>query len=157
MVGARIVPGQTSDAVFITNHVLAGALVGAAMPRRPVRAFVAGFASHIVMDLLPHWGDPTLDGHGFYRVARRDGILGLAVLAALVAAAPPPRRAVLAGIAGACVLDADKPCEHLLGIRPFPAWLDRFHAAIQTESPRWMGFEVAAGVLGAAANLLARR
>jgi hypothetical protein len=138
--------------VFITNHVLAGALVGAAWRRRPGVAFAVGFASHVVMDLTPHWGDATLDRDGFYRVARRDGLLGLAVLAALVAAAGPARRAVLAGIAGACLLDADKPCEHLLGVRPFPAWLDRFHAAIQTEAPRFAWTEGAAVVLGAAAN-----
>lgn len=152
MAGAGPPPGQTSDAVFITNHVLAGALVGAAWRRRPATAFVIGLVSHVAMDLTPHWGDATLDRDGFYRVARRDGLLGLFVLAALVAASGPARRSVLAGIAGACLLDADKPCEHLLGVRPFPAWLDRFHAAIQTEAPRFAWTEVVAGVLGAGAN-----
>ncbi len=143
--------------MFITNHVLAGALVGAACRRRPAAAFALGFASHVLMDLTPHWGDATLDRDGFYRVARRDGLLGLAVFAAVVAAAGPTRRSVLAGVVGACLLDVDKPCEHLLGIRPFPAWLDRFHAAIQTEAPRFVWTEVLAGLLGATADTVVFR
>jgi hypothetical protein len=42
--------------VFITNHALAGAAIGL-VTRRPVPAFVAGLASHLVMDVCLHWGD----------------------------------------------------------------------------------------------------
>jgi hypothetical protein len=146
--------------MFITNHVLAGTLAGSAFRRRPVVAFAAGFATHIVMDMTPHWGNPTLGQDGFYAVAKRDGILGLGVLALVTAAGVPPRTALLAGIAGAAVLDSDKPAEYLLGINPFPRWLNDFHTRIQRESPEGMRAEVVAGVTLAslaAAVLLRRR
>lgn len=144
--------------MFVTNHVLAGALAGTACRRRPLVAFTVGFASHVVMDLVPHWGGLPLESEGFLRCARRDGILGLAATAAAVAAGVPPRRALAAGVAGAAVLDADKPFLHFFGLDPFPRWLSRFHTEIQRESPDGMPNELVAGALLAAvcALVLAR-
>ena len=110
--------------MFITNHVLAGTLAGTALRRHPVLAFAAGFATHVAMDMTPHWGDPTIGRDGFYAVAKRDGMLGLGVIALVTAAGVPPRAALLAGIAGAAVLDADKPAEFFFGFNPFPAWVE---------------------------------
>jgi MYXO-CTERM domain-containing protein len=145
--------------MFITNHVLAGTLAGSALRRRPVLAFAAGFATHVAMDMTPHWGNPTLDRDGFFAVAKRDGILGLGVLALVAVAGVPPRTALLAGIAGAAVLDADKPAEYLLGINPFPGWLNEFHKRIQRESPEGIRTEVVTGLGLAAvcAGVLVRR
>ena len=42
--------------MFVTNHVLSGALIGQALKGRPVAAFVAGIGSHLVLDAMPHWG-----------------------------------------------------------------------------------------------------
>jgi hypothetical protein len=137
--------------MFITNHVLAGTIAGTALRRRPVLAFAAGFATHVAMDMTPHWGNPTLDQDGFYAVAKRDGILGLGVLALVTVAGVPPRTALLAGIAGAAILDSDKPAEFFFGFNPFPNWLDQFHKRIQRESPEGMRTEVATGVALAAA------
>ena len=145
--------------MFITNHVLAGTLAGTALRRRPVLAFAVGFATHVAMDMTPHWGNPSLDRDGFYAVAKRDGILGLGVLALVTAAGVPPRAALLAGIAGAAVLDSDKPAEFFFGFNPFPRWLNQFHQSIQRESPEGMRTEVVAGVALAtiAAAVLVRR
>jgi hypothetical protein len=145
--------------MFITNHVLAGALAGSAFRRRPVLAFAAGCATHVLMDLAPHWGDASLDEDGFYAVARRDGLLGLAAVGVIAVAGVPPRAALLAGIAGAAALDADKPCAYLLGVNPFPGWLNRFHTRIQHEAPDRIPLEVGVGGLLAAACavVLARR
>jgi len=147
--------------MFITNHVLAGTVAGTALRRRPVLAFAVGFATHVAMDMTPHWGNPTLDRDGFYAVAKRDGILGLAAIALVTAAGVPPRTALLAGIAGAAILDADKPAEFFFGFNPFPRALDQFHKRIQRESPEGMRTEVAFGaglaVLCAAALVGRRR
>lgn len=146
--------------MFITNHVLAGAVAGSAFRRRPVLAFAAGVVTHVAMDLTPHWGNPTLDRDGFYAVAKRDGLLGLATLALVTVAGVPPRRALLAGIAGAALLDVDKPALYFFGFNPLPARVDQFHKWIQRESPEGMRVEVAAGVVLAAAStaiLTARR
>jgi hypothetical protein len=131
--------------MFITNHVLAGTIAGTAFRRRPVLAFAVGFATHVAMDMTPHWGNATLDRDGFYAVAKRDGVLGLGTLALITAAGVPPRTALLAGIAGAAVLDSDKPTEYFFGFNPFPRWLDEFHKRIQRESPEGLRTEVAIG------------
>jgi hypothetical protein len=135
--------------VFVTNHALAGAAIGA-LVRRPVPAFVAGVASHVLMDMAPHFGGLDVDGPDFLRAARVDGTVGLGVTAAVVAAAPPAvRRSALAGLAGACLIDLDKPGRHFLGRSPFPAAVDRFHGRIQNEVPhgRWTEAVTAAALV----------
>ena len=136
--------------VLLTNHVLSGALIGA-LARRPVPAFAAGVASHFVLDSVPHWGDWGSQRR-FLRVAVPDGLVSLAVMGALTAASPPGRRAaVLAGMAGAALPDADKPTTLWFGWSPFPAAVDRFHARIQDEAFRRAPVELAAAVFAAAA------
>jgi len=128
--------------VFITNHVLGGALIGLASPGATT-AFGLGVASHVAMDIAPHWGNPDEDV--FLRVAVVDGLVGLATMGCIARLTPRGRRtAVVAGMLGACVPDANKPSELFFGCSPFPAAVDRFHVAIQCESPRLMPLEFAA-------------
>jgi hypothetical protein len=142
--------------VLLTNHVLSGALIGA-LARHPAPAFAAGVASHFVLDAVPHWGD-WASQQQFMRVAVPDGLVSLAVMGALTAAAPPGRRAaMLAGMAGAALPDADKPATIWFGWSPFPAAVDRFHARIQDESRRRAPVELAAAGLFATTALLALR
>ena len=125
--------------MLITNHVLGGALVGLTCPGA-TSAFTVGVASHFAMDAVPHWGDP--DQEVFLRVAVVDGLVGLATMALVARVAPADRRAaVVAGMLGACLPDADKPSDLFFGRSPFPGAVDRFHKVIQTESPRRMAQE----------------
>ena len=125
--------------MFITNHVLSGAVTGAVV-RRPVPAFLAGVASHFALDALPHWGKAG-EEH-FLRAAVADGLTGLAAMAVLTAAAGPGRRAaVLAGMAGAALPDLDKPIELWFGVSPWPAPVNDFHRRIQDEAPDRLGLE----------------
>jgi hypothetical protein len=142
--------------VLITNHVLSGAVTGAII-RRPVPAFLAGVASHFVLDALPHWG--RVSPERFLQVAVADGLTGLAAMAALAAAAPPGRRvAVVAGMAGAALPDLDKPAMLWFGFSPWPGSVDRFHRWIQDEAPDRLGWEaVAACLLAATALAVLRR
>jgi hypothetical protein len=132
--------------VLITNHVLAGALVGA-VSRGPVSAFVTGVASHFALDVVPHFGD--IDDDEFLRVAVVDGLVGLTALGLVWRhTAADGRTRVLAGMLGSCAPDADKPSLLFFGRSPFPAVLDRFHAVIQRESRRRLPQEVALAGLG---------
>ena len=144
--------------MFVTSHALAGASIGL-LVRRPVPAFVAGVASHVAMDLFPHYGNPAIGWDEFVKLARVDGTVGLGVIAVVAATAPRDRRvAALAGIAGASVMDMDKPGRYFIGRSPFPRAVDRFHRRIQNESPRRHWVEaVAAGTLAAGLALLLRR
>jgi hypothetical protein len=150
--------------MLLTNHVLAGAAIGAALRRRPAAAFAAGVASHLVMDALPHWGLPREPAAAarFLQVARRDGVVGLAALIALSRRASQNGRggrAVLAGMAGACLLDVDKPARHFFGRNPVPDPIQRFHDRIQCEAPHRMPGEFLAGLalLSLASALIDRR
>jgi hypothetical protein len=147
--------------MLVTNHVAAGAAIGAVLHRRPALAFAAGVASHVAMDCLPHWGLPreAASEERFLFVAKRDGLAGLAAVAVLAGPAKGLRTGVLAGIAGATLLDVDKPARHFFGHNPVPAPIQDFHERIQREAPHRMRNEiaVAAGLLGLSALLVARR
>lgn len=119
----------------MTTHVLSGAVLGALAPDLPT-ALTRGFVSHFVLDAVPHWG---CEPDEMLRVGVPDGLIGLAAIAAVGAAAEPSRRLlVLAGVFGACLPDIDKPSELFFGRSPFPRWFDRFHQVIQHEQPhRW--------------------
>ena len=132
--------------MLITNHVVAGAVIGAVAPG-PASAFALGIASHVAMDSLPHWGH---DDYGvFIKVAVVDGLVGLATLATLARAASPDRRAaVVAGMLGACLPDADKPSTLFFGRSPFPAWVDEVHKRIQNEAEERMPYEAVGGLVG---------
>ena len=136
--------------MLVTNHVLSGAVIGAAA-RNPWLAFPLGFASHLALDAVPHWG--KFDSHEhFMRVAVADGLTGLAAMGAATAAASPRERvAVFAGMAGAALPDLNKPGKVFFGRSPFPKAFDDFHGRIQDEAPdRFRSHEVVAGAIFAA-------
>jgi hypothetical protein len=151
------------DAVLVTNHVLAGAVIGA-LVRKPLPALALGVISHVAMDVIPHWGlphglaEPEKDAH-FLRIARRDGLAGLAAMGAAFGVAKGRRLPVLAGMVGAALLDVDKPARHFFGRSPFPKAVDRFHTNIQRERPYKMPqeFAAAAGLALTVAALCAGR
>lgn len=132
--------------MIITNHVVAGAVIGARAPG-PVSAFALGFASHGVMDAIPHWGHP--DYAVFVRVAVVDGLVGLAVMTLFARWSPPDRRAaIIAGMLGACAPDADKPSTLFFDRSPFPAWFDAAHKRIQNEAHHRMPREMLIAAVG---------
>jgi len=162
-----VAPDADRRGVLVTNHVLAGAAIGAAV-ERPLPALVLGVVSHVAMDSLPHWGLAHEDRQGdvmrnpaFLRVAYRDGFAGLAIMGVAVGLARGRRLPVLAGMVGAALLDLDKPGKYFVGLSPFPAAVDRFHARIQEgrEHDHRMGqeFAVAAGLAAVAAILCGRK
>ena len=142
--------------MLITNHVVAGAVIGAVVPR-PASAFALGVASHFAMDAMPHWGHP--DHSMFLKVAVVDGLFGLATMVTIARGRVPERRAaVVAGMLGACLPDADKPSDLFFGRSPFPAWVDEVHKRIQNEAHERMPFEAVGGLVGSfAARALLRR
>jgi hypothetical protein len=138
--------------VIISSHVPAGAFVGLAA-RRPLAALLAGFASHLIMDAMPHWGTGPNTEHEWLPIARRDGVAGLAAIALLAASAPPERRlAVVAGMTGACLPDTDKVGRYFVGRSPWPSRFDRFHESIQNEARHRLPVEVGTAVALTAAG-----
>jgi hypothetical protein len=142
--------------VFATNHVLSGVAIGRVLAQRPATAFMVGVASHLALDMVPHWGcqlGTVPDRQQFLRYARRDGILGLVVaLGAVAAVDRRVRLATLAAIAGATLLDADKPALYFWRRNPWPQTVRTIHAWVQNESPKGMPNEIAFGVSCALAD-----
>jgi hypothetical protein len=136
--------------MFVTNHVLSGVVVGRLLERHPVAAFVVGVGSHLALDMVPHWGcdKRTADGRRlFLRYAKRDGLLGLFTMVCAAGAVDrQARAATIAAMAGATLLDADKPMMHFLGRNPFPKAVRRIHSRAQNESPQGMPNEVLFGL-----------
>jgi hypothetical protein len=133
--------------MLVTNHVLSGAVIGAATGRA-APSFGLGLLSHFALDAAPHWGWSG----SLMRVAVPDGLAGLAVMGVMTALAPRDRRvAVLAGMAGAALPDLDKPGKAFFGRSPFPRAFDRVHAKIQHEAPHRLKYEAAFAVAACAA------
>lgn len=152
-----------ADRVLITAHVASGAALGR-LVRRPLPALLLGLASHYLLDVLPHWGragadTPTGMDDAALRVAVGDGLVGLTALAAVAAAAPAAvRLPVLAGVAGACLPDLDKPGRLFFGRSPWPERHDVWHARIQTrEAPGLLRRDALTAVLLAAAVVIGLR
>lgn len=136
--------------MLVTNHVLSGAVIGAVV-RSPWVAFPLGFASHLALDAIPHWG--RFDSHEhFMRVAVADGLTGLAAMGLAAAAGRPGERAaVVAGMTGAALPDLNKPSRIFFGFSPFPRRFDALHSRIQDEAPdRFRSHELVAGAAFAA-------
>lgn len=144
--------------MFVTNHVLSGVLIGRVLERRPVTAFVVGLGSHLVLDAVPHWGcDKSADGYRtrILTISRRDGVLGLAAMAAgALAVDRRARPAVVAAMAGAAFLDLDKPVQHFFGFYPFPRSVRRIHSWVQNESADGFSKELAYGAAFTLADAL---
>ena len=146
---------RQTEGMLVTNHVLSGAVLGAAV-RNPWAAFPLGFASHLVLDAVPHWGQFRDHDH-FMRVAVADGLTGLAAMGVAAAMAGPGQRSgVVAGMVGAALPDLNKPSKVFFGRSPFPDRFDDFHGRIQDEAAsRFRTHEVpaAAAFAGALAAL----
>jgi hypothetical protein len=56
------------------------------------------------------------------------------------------RLSTAAAMAGAVLLDLDKPSLYFFGVNPFPPPVRRFHERVQNESPRRMPLEVGYGL-----------
>jgi hypothetical protein len=151
--------------MFVTNHVLSGALLGRVLRGKPFRAFAAGIASHLLIDAIPHWGclprgvsyddQPSETYDRFFKVAKRDGVLGATLMASLALSADrKSRSSTVAAMAGAVLLDMDKPLFHYFQWNPFPMFVQHIHGWVQNESDQGMPNEVFFGGLMALADAI---
>ncbi|MDE2001742.1 MAG: hypothetical protein KGI60_04235 [Patescibacteria group bacterium] len=46
--------------MILATHGIVGGAIGYLLPRHPIAAFFLGFASHFVLDAIPHWHYPVL-------------------------------------------------------------------------------------------------
>src|ERR1700676_3562729 len=44
--------------MILSTHAIVGAAIASFLPSHPAAAFVLGFASHFILDAIPHWDYP---------------------------------------------------------------------------------------------------
>lgn len=118
------------------NHAFTGAVIGVAL-KNPALVFPVAFVSHLVLDILPHYGDERflLGTKNFYKLIVADGITLIALVGALLIAFPALRFAILLGAFTALLPDIIWFTKYLTDRKP--DWRDRtdpftkFHARIQ--------------------------
>jgi hypothetical protein len=141
--------------MMLTTHALAGAAAAALIPAHPVAGFAAGFASHFVLDAIPHWNfkpssirnPDDLDridmpfSRQFWKdvvVIGADGLLGLVLALTFFAHDAVTTAAVLAGAAGGILPDALQFVYFKFKKEPLVS-LQKFHKGIQnTDKTRFL-------------------
>jgi hypothetical protein len=133
--------------MILSTHAIVGAAIASFLPTHPAAAFALGFASHFVLDAIPHWDypirspavHPKIGGPiTFDRVLLRDafvigsdGLLGVLV-ALLLFASPDGLWSVLLGALGAMLPDPLHTIHAHFPYEPLQT-LQRFHRWIHTE------------------------
>jgi hypothetical protein len=128
----------------LTTHAIVGAAIASLLPAHPALAISAAFASHFLLDAIPHWDYPLRSDSmrpGLVGAMKFDGavladmltigadaLLGLGL--ALLLLARPGDRALIACGAGAAILpDALQfaymrlPREPLISLQRFHCWI----------------------------------
>jgi hypothetical protein len=130
--------------MILSTHAIVGAAIASFLPSHPTTAFVVGFASHFVLDAIPHWDYPIRSGSvnprigasvTFDRALLRDvvvigsdGLLGI-LGALLLFASPDGLWSILLGAFGAMLPDplqtihAHFPHEPLRTLQRFHRWI----------------------------------
>ena len=140
--------------MILSTHAVVGAAIASLMPSHPALAFVSGFASHFVIDAIPHWDYPlrslitpsntgraiTLNWRfcGGLGLVALDACLGVAV-ALWLYASPTATTAVLLGVLGAILPDPLRLAHKLWPHEPLRT-LQRFHGRIH--SKRKLGWTI---------------
>lgn len=110
-----------------TNHVLTGALIAASV-HNPWIALPAAFASHFILDSLPHYGRAGIDlaSSFFKHLLLADMIIAALCLAGILLLRPENSWIILVG--------------GVLGASPDLMWYAKFAAANQHHQPPTSGF-----------------
>ncbi|MFO7948501.1 MAG: hypothetical protein R6V19_16985 [Armatimonadota bacterium] len=155
--------------MMATPHMLTGAVIGSTMPRRPWLALPLAFASHFVLDVVPH-----VDSHTYFGVAEggptvpeaaigiADFVLGWVVVVVLMRAHPWRATIWWAAFFGIAidVVYLIPPLGTWLRMWGPTAWLDSFHHGIQPRltPDQWLlGFGTQVVVIVAAVWVLVRQ
>jgi hypothetical protein len=133
--------------MILSTHAVVGGALGSLFPSHPVAAIAAGFASHFVIDAIPHW-DYSLKSISVAQGARNqfkldrlilrdlsligfDALAGL-VLAFALFATPATITAIMLGALAAMLPDPLQFAHTLYPREPLRS-LQRFHRWIHTK------------------------
>jgi hypothetical protein len=143
----RVLTRASRDEMILSTHAVVGGAIATQFPSHPVLVVVAGFASHFVIDAIPHWDyslraislkpgannrSMTLDGRLVTDLALIgfDASLGLALVIWLFATPATLGAIALGAVAGM----APDPLQFLQSVFPHEPLnsLQRFHRWIHS-------------------------
>lgn len=149
----------------LTTHAIVGAAIASVIPAHPCLAIAAAFASHFLLDAVPHWDYPIRSDSVNPNVAAAmkydgalladvltigvDAMLGLG-LALLLLERPSNFALVLCGAAAAILPDAFQfvymrlPREPLISLQRFHAWM---HASRDLRAHPLLGVSAQIGLV----------
>src|ERR1700722_10472831 len=149
----------------LTTHAIFGAAIASGIPAYPALAIAAAFASHFLLDAIPHWDYPISSDSVNPKVAAAmkydrallvdmlkigtDAMLGM-VLALLLLAKPSNFALVFGGAAAALLPDALQfaymrlPREPLISLQRFHGWI---HASRNLHSRPILGLSTQIGLI----------
>jgi hypothetical protein len=133
--------------MILSTHAIVGAAIASFLPSHPTTAFVLGFASHFVLDAIPHWdypirsaavdpkiGAPMTFDRALLRdavVIGSDGLVGI-LGALLLFASSDGLWSILLGAFGAMLPDPLQTLHTHFPYEPLRT-LQRFHRWIHTD------------------------
>jgi len=135
--------------MILATHAIVGTAVASFFPEKPIIAFVAGFASHFLLDAIPHWEykiqsgflNPKIAGklefnrgflHDMFRIGSDIAIGSMG--AWLIFSATVPFMIILIGVIAGILPDPLQILFTRLKFEPFVSF-QRFHERIQIASP----------------------
>jgi len=125
------------------NHIITGGLIGALVPQ-PLIAIPLAFASHFLLDMLPHYGDHPSDhlhaSNHIRRIVRIDTWMGVLFFGALLLLRPPHWPSMMLAAAAALLPDLMWLPNYIRALRgqdqkPYN-FMMRFHKRIQWAEKR---------------------
>jgi len=133
----------------LSTHAVVGAAIGSFLPSHPAAAALLGFASHFVLDAIPHWDYPIRSAFVNPAIGGRlkrdralmldavtiggDALFGL-VGSALLFTTPTGMCAVILGACGAVLPDPLQFVHAHFPREPFRS-IQRFHRWMHTKKP----------------------
>lgn len=140
--------------MVLSTHAFVGALAGRLLPESPLAAFFVGFASHFLLDAIPHWDyklssikgagmekDMHVRSRAFLRDSLKmltDLVLGVLLVWFAIREVPGAPMSMIAGAIGGFTPDALQFLfwkvrrEPLVSIQRFHAWI---HTSVQIKKP----------------------
>ena len=148
---------STVPYMLTVNHVVAGAIIGRLSKNHPLLGFTAGFASHLLLDSLPHWGleasRPNREEY-FLSIAKKDGLSALALMGVFTLLSDN-KVTSLCAMTGAVLPDIDHPLSYFTGKSISPKAFAKLHVGVQRgkEKESRLPQEILTSSLGAAVVL----
>lgn len=124
--------------MFVTVHVASGAAISTLIPN-PIVAVPVAFASHFVIDAIPHWQD-VLKGEIFTRRTKIVSSIdvALAVSVVLIMLLTTSHDYLLYGIVAGTIIETDVVvypfCEKRGWKKPWPKLISKLHGVVQNET-----------------------